>query len=87
MFKLKHGKGQLEGLLGTKMNSSDDLKAAFGDYGADDHYMIRSPTHEMVFHLDTKKDEQVSAQKSLLDTASLGGLPAVEMDLNMKKMH
>lgn len=69
------------------MNSSDDLQAAFGDYGADDHYMIRSPTHEMVFHLDTKKDEQVSAQKSLLDTASLGGLPAVEMDLNMKKMH
>ena len=70
------------------MNSSDDLQAAFEDYGAADHYMIRSPTHEMVFHLDnTTRDEQVSAQKSLLDTASLGGLPAVEMDLNMKKMH
>ena len=87
LFKLKHGKGQLQGLLGQKMNSSDNLQTAFEDYGADGHYMIRSPTHEMVFHLDTKKDEQVSAQKSLLDTASLGGLPAVEMDISLKKMH
>ena len=47
--------------------------------------MQRSPTHEMVFHLTTKQDEQVSVQKSLLDTASLHGLPAV--DLEMKKMH
>ena len=39
----------------------------------------------MVFHVGMKKDEQVSAQKSLLDTASLGGLPPV--DIEMRKMH